>query len=151
MTLTLITADNLHGVTHGFFTRHGGVSTGIYAALNGGQGSQDTAQSVAENRARIAAHLGVERLVSVHQVHSDRVAEGLAPLTTATAPQGAFLARLGIGQRAAQLAAARPGEAGAIADALERLTAADQMGTLFKALAAWPEGRPAPPGFEDTA
>jgi hypothetical protein len=72
MTLTLITADNLHGVTHGFFTRHGGVSTGIYAALNGGQGSQDTAQAVAENRARIAARLGVERLVSVHQVHGDR-------------------------------------------------------------------------------
>ena len=72
MTLTLITADNLHGVTHGFFTRHGGVSTGIYAALNGGQGSQDRAQAVAENRARIAARLGVERLVSVHQVHGDR-------------------------------------------------------------------------------
>ena len=72
MTLTLITADNLHGVTHGFFTRQGGVSTGIYAALNGGQGSQDTAEAVAENRARIAARLGVERLVSVHQVHGDR-------------------------------------------------------------------------------
>jgi SAM-dependent MidA family methyltransferase len=80
----------------------------------------------------------------------DRLAEGLAPLATACAPQGAFLARLGIGRRAAQLAAARPKEAGAIADALERLTAADQMGTLFKALAAWPEGQPAPPGFEDT-
>jgi YfiH family protein len=72
MTLTLITGDNLHGVTHGFFTRHGGVSTGIYAALNGGQGSQDTAKAVDENRARIATHLGVGRLVSVHQVHGDR-------------------------------------------------------------------------------
>ncbi len=80
----------------------------------------------------------------------DRLAQGLAPLATATAPQGAFLARLGIGQRAAQLAA-RPGQADAIAVALERLTGADQMGTLFKALAAWPAGQPAPPGFEDAA
>ena len=86
----------------------------------------------------------------------DRLAKGLAPLTTACAPQGAFLTRLGIGQRAAALAAAlaagRPGEAGAIAaddiaGALERLTAGDQMGNLFKAMAAWPEGQPAPPGF----
>jgi SAM-dependent MidA family methyltransferase len=78
----------------------------------------------------------------------DRLAAGLAPLASAIAPQGAFLARLGIGERAAQLAAARPDAAEAIADALERLTAADQMGTLFKALAAWPEGQPAPPGFD---
>ncbi len=81
----------------------------------------------------------------------DRLTQGLAPLASATAPQGAFLARLGIGQRAARLAAAQPGEAEAIAVALERLTAADQMGTLFKALAAWPEGQPTPPGFEETA
>ena len=73
MTLAPILADSLDGVAHGFFTRHGGVSTGIYAALNGGQGSRDTSAAVAENRARIAAHLGVERLVSVYQVHGDRV------------------------------------------------------------------------------
>ncbi len=81
----------------------------------------------------------------------DRLAAGLAPLASAIAPQGAFLARLGIGERAAQLAAARPDAADGVADALERLTAADGMGTLFKALAAWPEGQPAPPGFEETA
>ena len=81
----------------------------------------------------------------------DRVAQELAPLATATAPQGAYLTRLGIGQRAAQLAAARPGAAEAVAEALERLTAADRMGTLFKALAAWPAGQPIPPGFEETA
>jgi NADH dehydrogenase [ubiquinone] 1 alpha subcomplex assembly factor 7 len=81
----------------------------------------------------------------------DRLSENLAPLATACTPQGVFLAQLGIGQRAAQLATARPGEAGAIADALERLTGGEQMGTLFKALAAWPEGQPAPPGFEGQA
>jgi SAM-dependent MidA family methyltransferase len=81
----------------------------------------------------------------------DRLAETFKPLATASAPQGAYLTRLGIGERAAQLAAAGPGEADAVADALERLTGADRMGTLFKALAAWPEGQPAPPGFEETA
>jgi len=72
MTLSPILADPLDGVTHGFFTRQGGVSAGIYASLNGGQGSGDTADAVNENRARIAAHLGIDRLVSVHQVHSAR-------------------------------------------------------------------------------
>ncbi|HSF96717.1 MAG TPA: laccase domain-containing protein, partial [Thermohalobaculum sp.] len=55
MTLAPILADGLDGVTHGFFTRQGGVSTGIYAGLNGGQGSKDTAEAVDENRARIRA------------------------------------------------------------------------------------------------
>ena len=73
MTLAPILADSLNGVTHGFFTRLGGVSTGIHATLNGGQGSQDRAQAVDQNRARIAAHLGVGQLVTVHQVHGDRV------------------------------------------------------------------------------
>lgn len=72
MTLLPIQADSLVGINHGFFTREGGVSTGVYAGLNGGQGSEDTTEAVAENRARVAAHLGVESLISVHQVHSDR-------------------------------------------------------------------------------
>ena len=46
--------------------------------------------------------------------------------------QGAFLASLGIGPRAQQLVDRNPGQADAIADALERLTAPDQMGRLFK-------------------
>lgn len=48
------------GLTHGFFTRAGGVSTGVYELLNGGTGSQDDPRSVAENRRRMAAHLGVD-------------------------------------------------------------------------------------------
>lgn len=57
---------------HGFFTRDGGVSTGIFASLNGGQGSDDDPAHVAENRGRIAGHFGLapDRLVTVHQVHS---------------------------------------------------------------------------------
>ncbi len=58
---------------HGFFTRVGGVSPGIYASLNGGQGSGDDRRNVAENRWRVASALNVtpENLVSVYQVHGD--------------------------------------------------------------------------------
>ncbi|MBO6718774.1 MAG: peptidoglycan editing factor PgeF [Rhizobiaceae bacterium] len=60
------------GIQHGFFTRAGGVSEGIYRGLNAGQGSNDRADHVAENRRRIARSLGTEqsRIVTVHQVHS---------------------------------------------------------------------------------
>lgn len=60
------------GVRHAFFTRQGGVSDGIYATLNGGQGSSDEPDKVRANRDRMAASLGVEpaALVTVHQVHS---------------------------------------------------------------------------------
>ena len=70
MELQPVKSDLLRGVTHGFFTRQGGVSEGIYGSLNGGQGSADSAEAVAENRARILAHLGAQELVSLHQVHS---------------------------------------------------------------------------------
>lgn len=62
----------LAGVKHGFFGREGGVSSGIYASLNAGTGSNDDPANVLENRRRIAETFGVERdhLVGVHQVHS---------------------------------------------------------------------------------
>jgi YfiH family protein len=62
----------LPGVAHAFFTRRGGVSEGVYASLNGGVGSRDEPCAVAENRARMAAALGVaaERLAVPYQVHS---------------------------------------------------------------------------------
>lgn len=64
------------GVRHGFFGRAGGVSTGIYASLNAGPGSNDDPGAVAENRRRIADWFGAgpERLLSAHQVHSPDVA-----------------------------------------------------------------------------
>jgi YfiH family protein len=65
-------ASNLNGARHGFFGRQGGVSTGIYATLNSGTGSNDDASAVRENRARIAAAMQVAptHLIGVHQVHS---------------------------------------------------------------------------------
>jgi polyphenol oxidase len=65
----------LPGIRHAFFTRQGGVSQGLYASLNGGAGSDDTPANVAENRARMAAALGVSpgRLLTAYQVHSPDV------------------------------------------------------------------------------
>ena len=63
---------SLDGVRHGFFTRQGGVSSGVYASLNCGPGSRDDAANVTENRARVAEILGAEpsRLITVFQKHS---------------------------------------------------------------------------------
>jgi polyphenol oxidase len=62
----------LNGLRHGFFTRSGGVSQGVYATLNGGVGSNDAPAHVAENRARMAAALGVapDRFLTAYQIHS---------------------------------------------------------------------------------
>jgi YfiH family protein len=62
----------LPGIRHGFFSREGGVSTGIYRSLNCGIGSDDKREHVLENRARVAAALGVapDRLATPYQVHS---------------------------------------------------------------------------------
>jgi YfiH family protein len=61
----------LPGIRHGFFTREGGVSTGIFASLNCGLGSRDHPENVRENRARIANAMGVapSSLVTAYQVH----------------------------------------------------------------------------------
>ena len=70
---TPLLADSLArlpGIAHGFFTRHGGVSQGIYASLNCGLGSKDDPAAVHENRARVAAHLGANDLLTAYQVHS---------------------------------------------------------------------------------
>jgi polyphenol oxidase len=62
----------LPGVRHGFFTRRGGVSTGVYESLNLGRGSNDDPAAVEENRRRAAAWFGVksEALLSAYQIHS---------------------------------------------------------------------------------
>lgn len=68
------------GVMHGFFTRSGGVSTGIYEGLNAGVGSKDDPAAVAENRRLVAEAMGADadHLNGCYQIHSAvaRVAEG---------------------------------------------------------------------------
>ncbi len=62
-------------IAHGFFTRQGGVSSGIYDSLNVGAGSKDEPQNVAENRRRVAAYFDLpsENLQTLYQVHSPTV------------------------------------------------------------------------------
>jgi YfiH family protein len=57
-------------IRHGFFTRQGGVSRGLYASLNTGLGSNDERAAVTENRARCAKALHADNLVTLYQVHS---------------------------------------------------------------------------------
>lgn len=70
--LTSRKLQDVPGLRHAFFTRKGGVSTGLYESLNVGVGSRDDPQAVAENRSRVAAAMGVEpeRLVGCYQTHS---------------------------------------------------------------------------------
>tara|TARA_R110002020_G_scaffold358559_7_gene570964 strand:+ start:11077 stop:11829 length:753 start_codon:yes stop_codon:yes gene_type:complete len=71
MTLEILTSDALP-VKHGFFTRKGGASSGVFSGLNCGHGSTDQSEIVAINRARVAQAMGVQPdcLLGVHQVHS---------------------------------------------------------------------------------
>lgn len=70
-----------NGILHGFFTRNGGVSSGLYESLNIGLGSDDTRDLVLENRKRVAQAFEVEenRLVSPYQIHSADVITVSAP------------------------------------------------------------------------
>lgn len=79
----------LPGIRHGFFTRQGGVSEGIYASLNGGMGSRDDLAKVEENRARMAHALGLApaALVACWQVHSPDAVILETPWTRDDAPQ----------------------------------------------------------------
>jgi polyphenol oxidase len=88
----LIVSDLLKeqsGIRHGFFTREGGVSGGIYASLNCGFGSGDDTGAVSENRARVAAKLGTgaDNLITVRQVHSPRAVLAENPWRPDAAPE----------------------------------------------------------------
>jgi YfiH family protein len=77
------------GVRHAFFTREGGVSSGVYASLNGGQGSNDQPANIAENRRRMAEALKATdgHLVTCFQTHSAEAIVATRPWTRATAPR----------------------------------------------------------------
>jgi len=81
MTLDIIKDDLLADVTHGFFTRKGGASSGVFAGLNCGFGSSDQHDIVAINRSRVAEAMGGAStdMVGVHQIHS-------ADVVTVTSP-----------------------------------------------------------------
>lgn len=98
MTLEVITDPLLTGTPHGFFTRRGGASSGVFAGLNCGFGSSDQHDIVAINRTRVANFLNVapDHLVGVHQVHSAEAVAVSGPLSPAPKADGIVTATKGI-------------------------------------------------------
>ncbi len=82
MTLEILTSEALSPLRHGFFTRRGGASSGVFQGLNCGPGSTDQAEIVAINRARVAQAMQTEpdHLITVHQVHSADVVHVTGPI-----------------------------------------------------------------------
>jgi YfiH family protein len=74
---------------HGFFTRQGGVSEGLYASLNLGLGSRDNPAAVMENRCIVAQQLGIDEshLCTLRQVHSPDVVTLDKPYDKSQAPE----------------------------------------------------------------
>jgi polyphenol oxidase len=81
--LEIITSDLLSPIRHGFFTRKGGASSGIFEGLNCGPGSSDLDEVVSINRARVADAMGVaaDRLLTINQIHSDTALPVTAPFS----------------------------------------------------------------------
>lgn len=82
-------ALNKPGISHGFFTRGGGHSTGIFASLNCGLGSGDDPDLVRMNRETVARGIGIvpSDLVTAHQVHSAEAIEVTAPWSVTERPK----------------------------------------------------------------
>ena len=126
--LEILTSKTL-AARHGFFTRKGGASSGIFAGLNCGAGSSDQLEMVAINRTRVAEAMGVpvSALVGVHQLHSADV------VTVTEAP------RPGPAIRADALVTATPGIALSVltADCQPVLFADAGAGVIGAAHAGW--------------
>ncbi len=120
---------SLPGLRHGFGTRKGGVSQGIYASLNCGIGSRDSRGHVLENRARLASSLGAqpEMLVTPYQTHSPDVAVATEPWTSGNVP------------RADAVVSAQPGLAIGVstADCVPVLFSDPEAGVAGAAHAGW--------------
>ncbi|WP_010137970.1 peptidoglycan editing factor PgeF [Oceanicola sp. S124] len=98
MTLEILTSPALAPLRHGFFTRRGGASSGIFSGLNCGTGSSDQAEIVAINRARVAAAMEAapEALAAVRQVHSARAVAIDTPQSPAPEADGMATATPGV-------------------------------------------------------
>lgn len=127
--------------------QHGGAA--ILVDYGGWRLSGDTFQAVRAHTYADPLEAPGEADLTAH-VDFEALARAASPArATAMVPQGALLARLGIGQRAEALARALEGERlAAHLDALDRLTSPARMGSLFKAMALHPPSAPPPSGFE---
>ncbi|SFL12790.1 peptidoglycan editing factor PgeF [Shimia haliotis] len=128
MTLEILTSDLLSPVRHGFFTRRGGASSGVFEGLNCGTGSSDQSEIVEINRSRVAEAMDVplSHLAQPYQVHS-------ADVITVTGPQ------TGDRPKADAIVTATPGLALAIltADCQPVLFADHDAGVIGAAHAGW--------------
>lgn len=127
MTLEILTSEALSPLRHGFFTRRGGASSGVFQGLNCGPGSSDQDEIVAINRARVAQAMQTapDHLITLHQVHSADVVHVTGPVPDKP--------------RADAVVTATPGLALAIltADCQPVLFADAQAGVIGAAHAGW--------------
>jgi YfiH family protein len=140
--ISLSALNELARIRHGFFTREGGVSEGIYASLNCGPGSSDDPAAVVENRSRAMAMLDLQpqALVTVYQVHSPDVVVVERPFEPGKVPKADAMVTTRIGlalgiltadcapvlladNRAGVIAAAHSGWRGAIGGVLDNTVA----------------------------
>jgi len=132
MTLEILTSGDLPA-RHGFFTRKGGASSGVFEGLNCGPGSSDLREAVEMNRTRVAEAMSVAlpQLVTVHQTHSADAVTLNAPLPDGPRPE------------ADAMVTATPGLALGIltADCMPVLFADDKAGVIGAAHAGWKGAR----------
>jgi YfiH family protein len=154
MTLEILTSDALDGVEHGFFTRKGGASSGVFEGLNCGQGSSDQSDIVRINRNRVAQAMDVspENMCGVHQIHSADVVTAQAALKDAPRADALVTDQPGLAlviltadcqpvlfadQDAGVIAAAHAGWRGAIDGILEHtLSAMEALGAKRETITA---------------
>ena len=128
-------------------TTHGGIALiidyGDWHALG------DTVQAV-QNHAPVDPFATVGEADITAHVDFEAIALSAGPAKySRLTPQGVFLERLGITQRAQTLAANLSGGAlDAHINAHRRLTHPEEMGSLFKVLGLYPDGAPPPAGLE---
>ena len=130
--IEIVTSDRLAPLQHGFFTRKGGASSGVFAGLNCGLGSSDQSEIVHINRTRVANAMDatLDDLVTVHQTHSNTVVTVDSPLETPRPEADAIVTRT-------------PGLVLAIltADCLPVLFADHEAGVIAVAHAGWKGAR----------
>jgi NADH dehydrogenase [ubiquinone] 1 alpha subcomplex assembly factor 7 len=133
----------------GRIVEHGGVAVIMdYGHSHNAPG--DTLQAVrAHRQAPVLDNPGEQDLTAhVDFAAVARSAEGAGAAVMETITQGEWLRRVGIEARAEALARANPKRREEIEVAAHRLTAADEMGSLFKVVAIHSPQWPAPAGFE---
>ncbi|MEM8978456.1 MAG: peptidoglycan editing factor PgeF [Pseudomonadota bacterium] len=154
MSLEIIRSDALFPMRHGFFTRKGGASSGVFQGLNCGLGSTDQSEAVQINRARVAEalHVPEQNLATLYQVHSPDVIEVHAPLSERPKADGMASAMPGLAlgiltadcqpvlfadSKAKVIGAAHAGWKGALNGVLERtIEAMERLGALRENITA---------------